>query len=46
MGIAANQALVRQAREWESEKTELTVRMEAKSERFVASSSEEVADSR
>jgi hypothetical protein len=40
------EALVRQAREWESEKTELTTKMEAKSERFVASNGKEAAGSR
>jgi hypothetical protein len=37
---------VRQAQEWESEKTELTVTMEAKSERSVASNGEEAVGSR
>jgi hypothetical protein len=39
-------ALARQAQEWESEKTELTMRMEAKSEHFVASNGEEAVGSR
>jgi hypothetical protein len=39
-------APARQAQEWESEKTELTARMEAKSEHFVASNGEEDAGSR